>query len=121
MDSYNDKYLKYKTKYLNLKKIASQNSNKYVLSGGASNKTEIYLFKAEWCGHCKAFKSTWEKIQQDLKSKYTFITVDSDENKDQIQQWNIKGFPTIIKKTNDKAQEYIGSRDEQSVKEFIMS
>lgn len=88
-------------------------------SGGAENKTQIYLFKAEWCGHCKGFKSTWEKLQNDLKGKYEFITLDSDKDKEQISQWGIKGFPTIIKKVNDKAEEFVGPRDELSVKEFI--
>jgi len=87
-------------------------------SGGAE-KAQVYLFKAEWCGHCKGFKSTWEKIQKDLKGKYEFITFDSDNDKKEISQWGIKGFPTIIKKLNNNAEEYVGPRDEISVKEFI--
>jgi len=113
MQSYQQKYLKYKTKYLNFKKnLASQ-------KGGSGEKTQVYLFKAEWCGHCKGFKPTWEKIQNDLKNKYEFITIDSDKDKEQINQWAIKGFPTIIKKVGSNAEEYVGPRDEMSVKEFI--
>ena len=113
MQSYQQKYLKYKTKYLNLKRnLASQ-------KGGSGEKTQVYLFKAEWCGHCKGFKPTWEKIQNDLKNKYEFITIDSDKDKEQINQWAIKGFPTIIKKVGSNAEEYVGPRDEMSVKEFI--
>jgi thioredoxin-like negative regulator of GroEL len=112
MQTYYEKYLKYKAKYLNLR-----NSN--LQTGGSNSKATIYLFKAEWCGHCKGFKPTWEKIQNDLKGKYDFITIDSDKDKEQISQWGIKGFPTIIKKVNDKAEEFVGPRDELSVKEFI--
>lgn len=86
---------------------------------GGAEKAQVYLFKAEWCGHCKGFKSTWEKIQKDLKGKYEFITFDSDNDKKEISQWGIKGFPTIIKKVNNNAEEYLGPRDEISVKEFI--
>jgi thioredoxin-like negative regulator of GroEL len=112
------KYLKYKTKYFNLK-----NSANLIQSGGAKNteKPTIYLFKAEWCGHCKGFKDTWAKISQDLSSKYNFVTVDSDKDKDLIAKWKIEGFPTIIKQTGDRAQEYVGPRDEQSVVEFIQA
>lgn len=88
-------------------------------SGGSDPKPQIYLFKAEWCGHCKGFKPTWEKIQKELKGKYEFITLDSDQDKEQISQWGIKGFPTIIKKVNENAEEFVGPRDENSVKEFI--
>jgi thioredoxin 1 len=110
------KYLKYKTKYFNLKKSINLNQ-----SGGADNATKptIYLFKAEWCGHCKGFKSTWEKIKKDLSAKYEFITVDADKDKPLIAKWKIEGFPTIIKKVGDNAQEYVGPRDEQSVVDFI--
>jgi len=110
--NYYKKYLKYKAKYFNLKNIST------VQTGGAA-KTEIYLFKADWCGHCKAFKSVWEKLQQDLSSKYTFITVDADKDEQIIKKWKIQGFPTIIKKVGDKATEYVGQRDEESVKQFI--
>lgn len=112
------KYLKYKTKYFNLKKSAE-----LIQSGGADTKekTTIYLFKADWCGHCKGFKSTWEKIKNDLGKKYEFVTVDADKDKPLIEKWKIQGFPTIIKKTGDNAQEYVGPRDEQSVLEFIQA
>jgi len=115
MQSYNEKYLKYKAKYLNLKKNLNFQSG----GGAAEEKPHVYLFKAEWCGHCKGFKSTWEKIQKDLKGKYQFITLDSENNKEEISQWGIKGYPTIIKKVKNNAEEYVGPRDEISVKEFI--
>ena len=89
------------------------------MSGGGAEKTEVYLFKADWCPHCVAFKSTWEKLQKDLKNKYEFITVDSDKDKKVIEKWAIKGFPTIIKKVGENAKEYVGPRDEASVKKFI--
>ena len=114
MDNYKAKYLKYKSKYL---KYKSQNGG----SGTPTGKTTVYLFKAEWCPHCVGFKPTWAKIQKDLKSKYEFVTFDSDKDKASIEKWNIKGFPTIIKKNGTTAQEYIGPRDEMSVKEFIES
>ena len=116
MDSYTDKYLKYKAKYLNLKKTMSL--RKVTQSGGA-DKTKIYLFKAEWCGHCKGFKPLWEKIKEEYKDKYTFVTLDSEKDKEKIDEWKISGFPTIIKKTNNSAEEYVGPRDEASVVEFI--
>ena len=116
MDSYNDKYLKYKAKYLNLKKTMSLIN---LSQAGGADKTEIYLFKAEWCGHCKGFKPVWEKIKEEYKDKYTFITLDSEKDKAKIDQWGVGGFPTIIKKTNNSAEEYVGPRDEGSVVEFI--
>ena len=164
---YYQKYLKYKTKYFNLKmlyknnqlggdKLLSKNTkcgfcnslnslkcdycnglksfsknnqlggnksenNKSENNKSENNKSDVYLFKAEWCGHCKGFKSTWNKLKKELSSKYTFITLDADADKEKISSWNIQGFPTIIKKSGVNAKEYVGQRDEQSVREFIQS
>jgi len=111
---YSKKYLKYKSKYLKLKSTSIQ-------TGGASNseKKEIYLFKAEWCPHCVAFKKTWQSLQEKMKDKYKFITFDSDKDKQSIEKWDIKGFPTIIKKEGNTMKEYVGPRDEESVEVFI--
>jgi thiol-disulfide isomerase/thioredoxin len=89
------------------------------LSGGGQEKPQIYLFKADWCGHCKGFKPLWEKLQKEHSNKYEFITVDADKNKKEISEWGIKGFPTIIKKVSNNAEEYVGPRDEASVVSFI--
>lgn len=152
---YYQKYLKYKTKYFNLKmlyknnqlggdKLLSKNtkcgycnnlnsfncnycnglksfSENNQLGGRKSPRSDIYLFKAEWCGHCKGFTPTWEKLKKELSSKYTFITIDAEDDKEKISSWNIQGFPTIIKKSGGNATEYVGQRDEDSVREFIKS
>jgi thioredoxin 1 len=100
---FKNKYISYKAKYLALKN--QQNG------GNISNNIEIMLFKASWCGHCKMFTPTWEKIKKTYKNKYNFITYDSEENKNVMKQWNIKGFPTILIKKGDQVIEYEGSRE----------
>jgi thiol-disulfide isomerase/thioredoxin len=115
-NNYNQKYLKYKSKYLKLK----SEGTKFNMKGGADNTDNtMYLFKAEWCGHCKRFKSTWADLQKDMGNKIKFITYDSDANKEEIKRYNIEGYPTLILKTQDKAIEYVGSRDIDSLKDFI--
>ena len=111
---YNNKYIKYKLKYLKLKK-------NYKLIGG-NNKNDLYLFKAEWCGHCQAFKNEWENLKKDneLNKKVNFITFDSEKDAIKIKEWKINGYPTILLKKNDAtAVEYFGNRNINSIKEFI--
>jgi thiol-disulfide isomerase/thioredoxin len=117
MDSeYRKKYLKYKGKYLKLKSI----EKKIIMNGGGKDAgNTINLFKAEWCGHCKAFKPTWEKLMNELGNKIKFITFDSETDAKMITEYKIEGFPTIIMIVNNKAIEYVGPRDEQSLRDFI--
>jgi protein disulfide-isomerase A6 len=115
---YKLKYEKYKIKYFALKnKLNINNQN----GGSSSSKPTLYLFKAEWCGHCKMFKDDWEKLQgnSELKKKVNFVTIDSDKNKKEIKQWDVQGFPTLILKTGDKAIEYGDNRTVENITEFL--
>ena len=122
-NSFRLKYIKYKNKYLKLKKLEQNNVHQNVVSmkGGSDDKTDIYLFKAEWCGHCNSFKTTWEDLSKNLKSKYNFKVYDADQNKKEIKQWQIGGFPTIIAKKGSKATEYVGPRVYEALEEFFES
>lgn len=118
--NYQEKYLKYKAKYLKLKSKEKGLASLSMLGGGKKqDKTTLYLFKAEWCPHCKDFKSTWNNLKSNMESKVDFVMFDSDENAAEIKQYNIEGFPTLILKAGGKAIEYVGPRDFDSVKEFI--
>jgi thiol-disulfide isomerase/thioredoxin len=114
MDQYQVKYLKYKNKYL---------QKKYKMTGGSTDpaQPELMLFKADWCGHCKHFLPTWEKISKNTDLNVSFKIFDSDNNKKEIEEYKISGFPTIMYKVNNKLIEYNGDRDENSIKEFIIS
>jgi thiol-disulfide isomerase/thioredoxin len=114
---YHDKYLKYKNKYLKLKFLEQKNSTMH----GGSNpaKATLNLFKAEWCGHCINFKPIWEKIQTEKSNNISFKSYDADKDKQAIKSFNIEGFPTLILTQGNKAIEYVGNRDYDSIIEFI--
>ena len=118
--NYQEKYLKYKAKYLKLKSKEKTLAGFNMLGGGnKQEKPTLYLFKAEWCPHCKEFKPTWNNLKSNMESKVDFVMFDSDENANEIKKYNIEGFPTLILKAGGKAIEYVGPRDFDSVKEFI--
>jgi len=116
---YNNKYLKYKSKYIKLKNKIQNYENQLVMTGGKSNNKAIYLFKDNRCPHCIVFKPTWSELQNEMKDQLKFVTYDSNENAKEMKQFNIQGYPTIIFKDGNKAIEYVGPRDKDSVKNFI--
>jgi thiol-disulfide isomerase/thioredoxin len=103
--------MKYKNKYNGLK---MKN-----MKGGDANKNTLYLFKADWCGHCRGFKPTWQQLQDELGEQLEFVTFDAEKDKNKITEYNIQGFPTLILKKGNEAMEYVGSRDKDSLKDFI--
>jgi thioredoxin-related protein len=106
---YTNKYLKYKNKYLNLKK------NNTMIGGSKNNKNDILLFKSEGCHWCIEFKKTWEQLINDkkLNSKYNFTSYDFNEedHKKKFEEYKIKGFPTLIINKNNDRYEYTKDRD----------
>lgn len=114
IDYYN-KYLKYKTKYIALKK--------HTMVGGYSQpEKKIILFTSKNCGWCTQFAPVWKDLLKDeeLNSKYQLIAYESTDKDHQkfFKEYNINGYPTII---NEKNEEYSGERDFNSIKKKYLS
>jgi len=114
---YTAKYLKYKNKYLNLKK-SMRGGSATGQCGGAENEKTVILYKADWCGHCRAFKNTWEQLQKEVKD-VKFETIDADKDADKVQEAKIDGFPTLRVLVNNKIHEFNQERTLENVKSFI--
>ncbi len=114
---YNSKYLKYKEKYLALKNQYNQLKN---MKGGG-NKINVILFKADWCGHCKNFKPTWEKVSKMYENKYNFIVYDADTQKKYFEEYKVDAFPTVLIKTDTNTISYDGDRSFDDFSNFLQS
>ncbi len=55
----------------------------------------ILVFKAKWCGPCKSYTP----ILEELKIQHPEVVVsviDVDDNKDEVNKYNVMGVPTTI-------------------------
>lgn len=90
-----------------------------------SSDMEVTICKAEWCGHCKKAMPEFEKlvaaspIALPNGKKATIKMLDSDANKDELKEFNVRGFPTIFVKANGEQLEYPGERTFDGVMEYI--
>lgn len=73
---------------------ADQNSFKDVVLG--SDKPVLVDFWAEWCGPCKALAPLLDEIATEMGEKATVVKVNVDENRDLVQEYGIRGIPTLI-------------------------
>lgn len=110
-DEFKQKYLKYKIKY----HLLTQKMATIVPMRGGGNsqedKIQIQLYKAEWCGHCTRFKSSWEQLKNKYNKKFNFITYDYNKDSDKMEQMKIDSFPTILFKEGDKIMPYTGPKE----------
>jgi len=80
-----------------------------------SDKTVIVDFYAVWCGPCKMMSPIIDKIAEEIGDKVKVGKVNTDENLDLAQRFNIMSIPTImIFKNGNIVKTFVGltSKDE---------
>ena len=134
----------YKQHYGNPKKIISKkieklenavstNSTTLKMDTGLelnTEKTNVTLYFADWCGHCKQFiNSTWTKAVETFDNNNDIVLnqVDCTNIQTEIKTPagnSIKGFPTVIINYKNKDGEYVeeeynGSRTYDKFSSYI--
>ena len=85
------------------------------------------MFSAPWCGHCKQLQPEWSKLPRLLSGFSVKIgKVDATVQQKIASRFQIQGYPTIKffgtgKKDDNKAEDYQGGRDSDSMVQFVKS
>ena len=94
-------------------KLTEQNFEEEVLK---SDKTVIVDFYADWCGPCKMMSPVIDEIAEELGDKVKVGKVNSDENINLAQQYNVMSIPTILViKGGRTINSFIGVTDKNKI------
>ncbi len=89
----------------------------------SKNKIKICLYFAEWCGHCKNFKPTWNLLKNKYKKNKNFEFIDYDCTNSNVGDPKdkdiIEGFPTIIIEKNGLRKKYNGERNINAIEKYL--
>jgi protein disulfide-isomerase A1 len=88
-----------------------------------TNKYVFVKFYAPWCGHCKSMTPAYIKLAQRMKAaeKGVPITkVDASTQTSLGERFAANGYPTLTLFINGEPVEYSGSREEDSLYNWIM-
>lgn len=80
-------------------KIDEENFEKEVVE---SDKTVLVDFYADWCGPCKMMSPVIDKIAEEMGEKVKVGKVNTDENMNLAERFNIMSIPTIMVFKNGK-------------------
>lgn len=83
-----------------------------------NNDFAVIEFYAPWCGHCKQFAPTYEKIATELQGEIPVAKVDADEHKTVGNKFDVQGFPTIIIWKNGEGHDYKGGRSQEALVKY---
>ena len=86
---------------------------------------QLYLFKVDWCPHCKTAKPVFDELEKELNGRpingYTvvFKTVDCEGEPDMADKFKIEGFPTIKLVKDGQVIEYDAKPDKGQIMVFL--
>lgn len=94
-------------------KITEENFEEEVMN---EIKPVIVDFYADWCGPCKMMSPIIDKIAEELGDTVKVGKVNTDENLDLAQRFNIMSIPTImIFKNGNISKTFIGVTDKNEI------
>ena len=81
-----------------------------------SDKTVIVDFYAEWCGPCKMMSPVIDSIAEELTGSVKVGKVNSDENLELVEKFQIMSIPTIIIfKNGEISNTFIGYTEKEEI------
>lgn len=77
-------------------------------------------FYADWCGPCKRMEPVLEKVSQAFDGKVKVVKLNSDENQDLSQKYQVRGLPTLIVfRGGQEVDRKLGGQNEQDLHKLM--
>lgn len=97
--------------------VKGQRMERRPVRRGASAK--LILFYAPWCGHCQRLKPVWKKFEMMINNRLKTLSINGDENRQLLEEYNVDKFPTIILENRNGRKEYDGDLTLEGLKRFV--
>ncbi len=81
-----------------------------------SDKVTVVDFFADWCGPCRKLSPVMDEIEQELDGKAKFTKINTDENIELAQTYQISGIPTLLVfKNGELTERMVGLMPKSSI------
>jgi thioredoxin 1 len=84
---------------------------------------QVIKFYADWCGPCKVYGPTFEKVKQQLQGDIEFLEVNIEQDPENLSgEYKVRGIPhTVVIKEDGTQVQASGRLGEQALKDLILN
>jgi thioredoxin 1 len=84
---------------------------------------QVIKFYADWCGPCKIYGPTFDRVKQDLQDIIEFKEVNVEQDEENLSgEYKVKGIPmTILLEDGEVKKSQSGRMGEIELREFILN
>ena len=84
---------------------------------------QVIKFYADWCGPCKIYGPTFDRVKEDLQDIIEFKEINVEQDTDNLSgEYKVKGIPmTILLKDGEVIKSKSGRMGEIELREFILN
>jgi thiol-disulfide isomerase/thioredoxin len=91
------------------------------------NKTKVYLFYADWCGHCKHYKPIFNEFKDKVIDDKNIVIIEVNADDDipdkntLYRKYDVDGFPTTIIEKNNNMTKLVGRKSIDELMDAVYS
>lgn len=83
--------------------------------------TKVIKFYADWCGPCRVYAKTFDKVVEELKDQVEFVNINVEQDTTGLAaKYKVTGIPTTVVIKEDQEKIYSGRLNEKDLKQYIL-